>query len=382
MPIIMTLLNSFTQLKTVPGLLFQELVDGARNKTRVIDSGEAVVSVFCAIFMAHQLQLPHVGWAAFSGYMVMRSHVWISLERGVLRIMGTLSGALLAQFLAVGSHGTLYSSLAFGLVATVGLYLALTTRHGYAWLFMGITFTMVSMDGIEHGMHTVQYFAQARIVEVSIGTACSIVVSALSTALIRQRLFSVADAGRVQASSAPYFCWHTKAGFHALQGGIALALVPLAWRELNIASLSQTVITIMAVMTIPLNAVDRSCHPSRIKITHRFLGCLLGASLAFIAITLGQINPGLIYAVLVLGMFIGRTIENSGTLSFKYVGTQLTLALLVSLTPDHSHVINVDPGFSRLSGIVMGIVLLEPTRLMTRKVRVLCRKSGSGASAE
>lgn len=376
----MTILNSFAQLKTVPGLLFQELVDGARNKARVIDSGEAVVSVLCAIFMAHQLQLPHVGWAAFSGYMVMRSHVWISLERGMLRVMGTISGALLAEFLAVGSRGTLYSSLVFGLVATVCLYLALTTRHGYAWLFMGITFTMVSMDGIEHGMHTVPYFAQARIFEVSIGTSCSIVVSALSTVLIRRRLFALTDAGRVKASgSAPYFCWHKKAGFHALQGGIALALVPIAWRELSIASLSQTVITIMAVMTIPLNAIDISRHPSSIKITHRFLGCFLGASLAFIAITLGQINPGLIYAVLVLGIFIGRTIENSGTLTFKYVGTQLTLALLVSLTPDHAHFINVDPGFSRLSGILMGILLLEPTRLLTLKVLTMCRKPHSGA---
>lgn len=39
---------------------------------RLVDELECVLSVLLAIAFAHALEVRHVGWAAFSGYMVMR----------------------------------------------------------------------------------------------------------------------------------------------------------------------------------------------------------------------------------------------------------------------------------------------------------------------
>src|SRR3954463_11097709 len=67
---------------------------------RMIDEIECVCSVLLAIVFSHAIGAENVGWAAFSGYMVMRSHVAESFTRGMLRIAGTLIGAALALAVA------------------------------------------------------------------------------------------------------------------------------------------------------------------------------------------------------------------------------------------------------------------------------------------
>lgn len=60
---------------------------------RMIDEFECMVSVPLAIAFAHALGAQNVGWAAFSGYAVMRPRLSDSLTRGTLRIAGTAAGA-------------------------------------------------------------------------------------------------------------------------------------------------------------------------------------------------------------------------------------------------------------------------------------------------
>src|SRR3954466_6404883 len=67
---------------------------------RMIDEIECVCSVLLAIVFSHAIGAENVGWAAFSGYMVMRSHVVESFTRGMLRIVGTVAGAGVALLLA------------------------------------------------------------------------------------------------------------------------------------------------------------------------------------------------------------------------------------------------------------------------------------------
>ena len=63
---------------------------------RMVDELECVASVLLAIALGHLADVQNISWAAFSGYMVMRGHISESLVRGVLRIIGTIAGALLA----------------------------------------------------------------------------------------------------------------------------------------------------------------------------------------------------------------------------------------------------------------------------------------------
>src|SRR5262245_23536366 len=107
---------------------------------RMADELECVASVLLAILFGHLADVQNISWAAFSGYMVMRDDVSQSLLRGVLRIVGTVAGAMLALGLTplIASSATA-SAAALALVGGGTLYLALTAKRSYAWLFVGLT---------------------------------------------------------------------------------------------------------------------------------------------------------------------------------------------------------------------------------------------------
>jgi uncharacterized membrane protein YccC len=63
---------------------------------RMVDEIGCVLSVLLAIILAHLIRAQNIYWAASSGYLVMRGHVYVSLRRGILRIIGTEAGAAIA----------------------------------------------------------------------------------------------------------------------------------------------------------------------------------------------------------------------------------------------------------------------------------------------
>ncbi|UYY75896.1 hypothetical protein [Sphingomonas sp. R1] len=62
-------------------------------------------------------------------------------------------------------------------------------------------------------------------------------------------------------------------------------------------------------------------------------------------------------------MAIGRRIEN-GPHSYRYVGTQFTLAVLVMLVPDSYAEGDVTPGIERLVAVLIGMAILEPVLVL------------------
>ncbi|EAA8741673.1 FUSC family protein [Salmonella enterica] len=365
----MQIAYSVNKVRKKLNFVIDDIVQVFKNHERLVDCTEAVISVLLSIFVAHQLHVAHVGWAAFSGYMVMRSHVIITLERGLLRVMGTILGGLLALNIGPLFNSPLYSGIMLAMVSFICIYCALVAKRGYVWVFFGITFSMVCMDGIQHGVSQINHFAYNRMLEICIGTSCCVIVSALSTWFIRPRIFSehIIKKGLFPLAYHRVW-WHRKAFFHAFQGAIAMMLVPLVWHDFGVMSLSQTVVTIMAVMAIPLSSLDLAVHPSSMKIRHRLAGCLCGGMVAFVFISISYNFHALVLIFIAIGIFIGRSIENSRALSFKYAGTQFSLGLLIVLTPDHYSLISVEPGVQRLLGIFAGVILLEPVRMLTRRL--------------
>ena len=63
-----------------------------------------------------------------------------------------------------------------------------------------------------------------------------------------------------------------------------------------------------------------------------------------------------------LGVMVGRHIE-SGRSGIAYAGTQFTLAVLVTLVPDSYAHAAIAPALARLTGILVGMALLEPVLL-------------------
>lgn len=322
---------------------------------RLVDELECVLSVLLAIVFAHVLDVRNVSWAAFSGYMVMRGHVSQSLLRGVLRIVGTTIGAGLAVLLVPLVLPSLAgASLVSAAIGSVTLYGALTSRHSYAWLFVGLTFEMVLLDKLAHPGDAAADFAQTRILEIIAGTVACVLVSMASTLTARRRW----PAPPVPPASG--LGWHPGAARHAAQAACALALLPWLGTWFGIADLAQSAITIMVVMLVPVSSLGvGSFWLVTQRVLHRAAGCIAGGIVAALVLFAAHGNAPVLILATVLGVMIGRHIEN-GRGPIAYSGTQFTLAILVTLVPDSYAAAAIDPGLHRLIGILVGSALMEP----------------------
>jgi uncharacterized membrane protein YccC len=326
---------------------------------RMVDEIECVASVLLAIVLGHLADVQNISWAAFSGYMVMRGHVSESVVRGVLRVIGTIVGALLAlAVVPLIATSTAASAAALALIGGVTLYGALVGKRSYAWLFVGLTFAMILLDQLEHPEHVVEAFASTRIRENLAGTVACVLVSIVSAFTLR-RLWPAPP--RLPTAG---FRWHPEAARHAGQGAAALAALPFLGAALHVPELSQGAVTIMAVMLIAPSGIGSSALiPVGRKIVLRVGGCACGAGLAAAFLLLAHPAAHATVPVLllgtVLGVVLGRHIEN-GASAIAYAGTQFTLAILVTLVPDSYVHAALEPGIARLIGILVGILLLVP----------------------
>jgi len=349
----------------------------------MVDELECVASVLLAILLGHLADAHNISWAAFSGYMVMRGHLADTLVRGLLRIAGTGLGVLLA--LALTPLVAPSPWLSAGALAAVGgltLYGAITRRHAYAWLFVGLTFEMILLDQIAHPGAPLGPFAASRAREVVAGTIACILVSWLSSRSLRRRW-----PGAPQPPPA-HLGWSPDAAGHAALGALALVFVPLlaaVWRGPDFA---QSGVTIIAVMIIPASAIGASgLAPVTRRILLRVAGCAAGAALAaaflFLAHTpaLAPAGAAVLICGTVLGVALGRHIENAqGALA--YAGTQFVLVILTTLVPDSYAQAALTPALARLVGILVGMALLFPVLAVGRLAAPGRRGKGDSAPAE
>jgi uncharacterized membrane protein YccC len=365
--------KTIVDMRALAAGLARDFAPWPRFGARFVDETECLASVLLAIGLARLLGVDNVGWAAFSAYMVIRASFAESLSRGSLRVLGTAVGASFACLLAPELlRSPLSLSVALALAGAGTLYLALLDRRGYAWLFAGLTFAMVLIDGMEHPGEALAAFAQLRFVEVLVGTCASILVSAASTLTLRRQLpaLSAEATKQVEMQMPTFQFWHKVAFRHALQGAAALALIPWVWAALHIQALSQSSVTIMVVMMVPVNSLVPANYPGTVKLLHRLFGCVLGGLLATAILALSHASPVIMTLAACLGILTGRHIEN-GKLGIGYVGTQFALAFLVVLVPDSYASASIAPGLERLSGILFGMALLEPVRLLFRQFAAL-----------
>lgn len=331
---------------------------------RVLDALETACAVLFAIGCAHLLGQRNVGWAAFSAYMVMRPQLAQTTRRGALRIIGTIAGAALACLVPASWMSSLPgAALVLAVSGGLSLYLALTRRHGYAWLVVGLTFTMVAVDLMAGA--DASLFAISRVGEVVTGTCCALAVSTLSLLLVRRRLGGsyLADAP-LPPPLAPS-AWQPAALRHALKAALALALVPFAARTIILPEAVQAGVTILVVLMIPLRDLDTAHGHAIRRLLHRVAGCLTGGALAAALLHAFHPWPVAVALSIAAGVAAGRIIESAPT-AMTYVGAQFALAFLVVLVPDAYDTVDLEGGIDRFFGVLWGMALLYPVLLLAQ----------------
>ena len=350
-------------LRPIPAGLFRDIRTltlrgaGAREPLKV------VLSVLLAVTLADALELDDLAWAAFSGFMVMRSDVSESTRRGLMRILGTLGGAAFGIVLApaiVDNPMLLVASLL--VVTWIGIFGSLESRFGYAWIFFGITAGLVMTEALA-APDNVLHFAATRVAEITVGTASCILVASLFSASrtgAQTGAQIIANAAR-EASPAPrvlseaWFDAHWVLLEHATRSALAVALLPLVWRWFEIEDFSQTALTSFVIMFVPDAVVREGRHRAIIeRMIHRAAGCLLGSAVALASLSaLGDtLLPSLL--VLSVGVWVGHHVQN-GRNGVSYVGTQFVLGLLITLVQGPGPITHITPGLERFVGILIGV---------------------------
>ncbi|WP_392563799.1 FUSC family protein [Orbus wheelerorum] len=347
-----------------------DIFDQFRKKNitliRFIDELEVISSVFLAIIFAHLLNAQNIGWAAFTGYMIMRSHVIDTLIRGSLRFLGTIIGALLAYYVSyLFGHNLIFIALGIACVGGITLYFAVTSKYSYAWFFFGITYIMIGVDALGNPFSQVQAFAITRVIEVLAGISASMAVSITSNLIKPKLRIKPCKIGLAEVVKFPCYAKYT--AIHSLRVMFALATLPFLEHFFDLRYLGQTAITIFVVLTVPLSTISNAKIVSK-RNFHRFLGCTSGGLLAIVCLPFYQINLAITALILGLGIFIGRHIENSCQ-SFSYIGTQFVLVYLVVMVPDSLVYTSADPGISRLCGVIIGIILVELSKLVVLPIK-------------
>jgi uncharacterized membrane protein YccC len=332
---------------------------------RARESIKASLTVMLAVVLAKAFGLDDIWWAAFSGYMVTRSHFDESFRRGVFRVGGTALGAAFGLCIAAVAtrHPVILVSSTFP-IASLTIYKALVSRYSYAWLFAGITTVMVLAFAVLTPTHIVR-FALLRIADVAAGTVACLVVSALFELtrpsppdVFSQSFHSLAGTPGAAIAAATMPTMRRRLLRHACEGALAVVGVASLGCWLKLHSFAQASITIVAVMVVPFSefAEDRYTTMTR-KMIQRVLGCLCGGLVGILMLLLTGQPPALWWLALPVGVWIGQHIQD-GEETIGYFGTQFCLGYLTAFVHDPHVQTSYLPPAERLLGILTGLLFL------------------------
>jgi uncharacterized membrane protein YccC len=317
------------------------------------------LAVALATTVALAVRVDAVWWAAISAFVSTQATVPASLQRGVLRILGTTAGAALAVLLVRWlAEDIVALSLVLLVVSTVGVLGFLVSGHGYAWLLSAITADIVLLSALDDPLSVLDV-ACSRLAEVTIGTVAAIVVA----------IFMAPEPDAAAVPSAPG--WSDLLGNQwaavqqALRAGVGVMMVPPVWSWLELPNLSQTAITVTAVMAVPaLSGDDGTAQQIKDRSLQRVFGCLLGgvAGLVCLALSIERFLPWLL--MLTAGVWISAHVQGSRR-GIGYVGTQGAMVFISTLVQGSGPPTSILPGIDRFAGIGGGLLILLVVSLLT-----------------
>jgi uncharacterized membrane protein YccC len=328
---------------------FQEItVRGPRARASLA----AGLGVGLAVMLALALRLNQPYWAGISAFVCSQPTQARLLDKAAHRILGTALGAaaalLMYRFVAFDSAAMLLLLFAAGTFAVLG---NLVSAHPYAWLLGGITMVIVVLGAINDPSLALSV-AATRFAEIVLGCLAALLLAILL------------PAGEPPAPAAPG--WRSLLGAnrymlnHGLRTGIAVALVPVVWRVMELPDLDQMGISIAAAMGVPAltGAPQRDARLVAERMTQRVTGCLLGGGAGLFLLALpgsALLVPWLL--LLIAGAAVAAQIQ-SGPHNVAIVGTQGAVALIITLVQGPQPAELLSPAVSRLAGMLGALALL------------------------
>ena len=318
------------------------------------------LAVALSVIAALVLRVDAPWWAAISAFVSIQTSAPSSIEHGALRVAGTAIGAavavLLSPWLIEDQVGISLALFIASAVAVLGLQVS---SYGYAFMLGGVTLDMVLLAAIGDPA-SVLSVACNRAAEVTIGTVVAVLVSIV--------LLPPLDG--TGHRSAPG--WSDLLGAqwpsvqHALRAGLGVMLVPWVWNFLELPNLSQTAITVAAVMAVQAASPDEVTNRKQVVVraTHRMLGCLVGGSIGLVVLSFLSESFLAWLFVLGAGAWLGAFVQNSKR-CIGYVGTQGGVVFIMTLVQGFGPPESIVVGMERFAGITGGLAITLAVSVLT-----------------
>ncbi|MCQ8858696.1 FUSC family protein [Plesiomonas shigelloides] len=345
----------------------------------------AVLSVGLAILICHLLRMEYSTWAAFSAYVIMRPVFKQTWHRGLLRIAGTLLGALCAIGFLLLCRTELSLALLCAAILLVNTATAYYTNvasdeYNYAILFFGLTFTLIVSYAYVYPDTDIFHIGMMRTGDVMIGSLSTIAVGMLiqriwpdpaptatntkphaesTTSAPKNTAVITSVSAPTKAVSWPFCHLHF---LFALLAGVTITLMPLSTLVHHNSLFIQAAVSILAVSNQPrsVQADDLPISTAR-KLIYRATGCFLGGVAGIICNLISVVADSYVLLVFLtlLGTAFGRIIQDSSKTA-SYVGTQFTVGLLMVCVHDTTQLVNDSYGVYRFAGVFMGFLIFVP----------------------
>lgn len=324
-------------------------------------SARATLAVALSVIISLVLRADAPWWAAISAFVSIQVSAPSSIARGTLRIVGTAIGAGIALLLGPWLiEDAVAVSLVLFIASTIAVLGLQLSRHGYAFMLGGVTVDMVLLAALGDPASVLET-ACNRTAEVTIGTVTAVLVSLVLSPDVKESSVPSAAPG-----------WSDLLGTqwpsvqHALRAGFGVVLVPWIWNLLELPNLSQTAITVAAVMAVQATSADDVANRQAIvrRATHRIFGCLIGglAGLAVLALSFESFVPWLL--ALCAGVWIGAHVQ-SGTHGIGYVGTQGAVVFMMTMVQGWGPPSTILAGVERFVGITGGLLIVLAVSVLT-----------------
>jgi uncharacterized membrane protein YccC len=144
------------------------------DQVNLIHSARTTVAAVASLLIARLFKLPETYWAAITTIVVMQSTLGAALIVSGQRFVGTALGAAMGALL-VTYFGSSIAAFGAG-VFIAGMICAALHLHKNAFRFAGVTLAIVMLVS---GTRPVLVLATHRFVEVSIGIAVGLILTAL-----------------------------------------------------------------------------------------------------------------------------------------------------------------------------------------------------------
>lgn len=323
--------------------------DGRRSRQALL----AATVVPIAVTLALLLRVDDAWWAAISGYVTVLATGAASLQRGILRLGGTVVGAAIAFVMARWlPYDHVALCLFVGATTFAGAVGMIVSGHGVAWLFAMVTTNLVLLASIDAPPQALEV-AFDRVMEVAIGVSSSAIVT-----------YAFAPRGGNMPTT-PALGWRHLLDrdwpvfMHGIRAAIAAIIVLNAWVLLELPNPQQMAITVVAVMASPTVAQGGMASRRAIaeRALHRLFGCLLGGAIALVCLAFSVTDFLVWLTILAGGMWAFMYVQTSAR-GIGYVGTQAAVVFIMTMVQGFGPPDSILPGVDRFAGIAGGLTIL------------------------